>query len=719
MAITWNRINNTGEGATYSYDSDYEALYDSRISVSRDGQTIALVNYTLDTVEITTDGGTTWITTQMPGDDFAADTGCANDGFVVLAGFDSMWKYNWDTESWENIFYDGGFETVSCSETGQYLVTISWDADQVYYSNDYGASWTEAGTYYATSGGTAISKDGSVMMYTNKIFGGVNVFEIYASYNYGENWAKIYSDPIIMDEGRWIAMDDDGINIVVIFDYPDTGIFSTDGGANWTSKNVVTIIPPSTRICSSYSGAIDLSYDGTAIVFSHWTEGIWTSNDFGDSWTKRYPTLAASDPAWGVDSCVYENYWRWYGAQFIGTSNTDILIINERYGSLDLSVTGGVVAPICFSNDLGATWTYDAFYAGSTIPASWGVASDATSSTFLIGSDGNVSNPSISTDSGNTWTNCTVISGSSGLFLDFKNGVAMSSSGLYMALLANFPGWLYLSSNRGTSWNKTFMPGEVETDIIVGTCLGMSYNGSCILVYKYDYTDSPTVHRRYISTDYGVSFTDITASSYYFTSIAMNNDGSFILCSSWSAVYSSSDYGNSFTDITSQIISDTGVSSVRPHGVEVDITGNYLYIPDDNYGFLYSTNGGTTWQKISASELAIIGSEFNGITCSYNGEKVFLSDDNTIIGQLFVSDNYGVEWTSSGSGLEESRTNVFEAIDSNETGSKLIGSTYQYVYLGRMIAGRIKSIAGILFESILKVSNVPISNLKKISGEEN
>ena len=712
MAITWSAVNNN-TAASYSYDSEYEARYDGRISVSRDGQTIALPDSSNARVAATRDGGTTWESIAYPLDFFIYDTACGNNGFIVAVGFEGAWIYDWDTETWTHAYSAEDCETVSCNEDGQYILTVSYTDDMAYYSNDYGETWSVAGAYNG-AGGTAINRNGSVMMYTETIHVHPDNFaQIHASYDYGENWAQIWTDPTNTGAARQIAMDDDGTNIVLIYDNPETGMFSTDGGANWIAKDIVPVL---SYPCSSYSAAVDLSCDGTAIVLTHWVNGVWTSDDFGDTWTRSYPTLASDSSWWVITTCVSGGmYWKWYGAQFIGTSNTNIFVINETYEILDLAVTGGVTMPICYSSDLGATWTYDAYYAGWTVLASWGVASDSTGSIFLIGSNGNAEYPCKSIDSGNTWTNLTVESGSSGEYHDFEWGVAMSSNGVYMALLTYLYGWLYMSSNTGISWNKIIMPGIDESNQGYGTIIRMSYDGSCILVTRLNRIGVTFTPMRYISTNYGVSFTDITASSYSFNSAAMNENGSFILTGTYNAIYSSTNYGSSFTNITSQIKTDTGVANVNPTKIEIDITGTYLYMPDSISGFLYSANGGTLWQKISGSQLAIIGTGFNDATSSYDGTKVFITDYNSETGQVYVSNDYGVTWASD-EGLQSGN---FRRIDSNEAGSKLISSTDYYVYLGRTIAGRIKSISGIMIENINKVMTIPIDNLKKISGEEN
>ena len=250
------------------------------------------------------------------------------------------------------------------------------------------------------------------------------------------------------------------------------------------------------------------------------------------------------------------------------------------------------------------------------------VTASSTGQYILIGL--NSSNPRLSTDFGATFN---LISSNV-----CKKGVAMSLSGQYM-LGAQENGELYVSNNYGASFTGRY-GNRAWNDVTV------SGTGQ----YMYAAADG-YVH---MSSNYGVTWSQISFNRTSFTSISSNNIGSnFWVSAASDGAYKNVNYGanNAFFGITSGSYSS-----------KIDGWGNYAFsIPNFNQTFIQRIDGfapttintGYTYQ----SGIAINSAWQNGLNA---GGVVALGADVN----LHVStDGYGTNFQTTS--LSANVTNVF------------------------------------------------------------
>jgi len=711
MDIIWTQqqIETFGEHAN---GGDYEAYY-INFAISHDGLSIIIGDLIYGCI-ISRDGGATWVLAPIPEEISAIypeSVLAANGGFIAMVGSEALfYVYNWDTSSWDSYSIAGVTRSSwysACSLDGQYIAIgyggevsgLSYINRGVYQSDDYGQTWvrtllTDNDIIYAIG----MSEDGATILASVYIASDPST-NIYASYNYGDSFSIVWSE-ISPTEGNIYSLDVDssGLNMVAFFGVPNNCLVSSDGGTSWARKAIGSFL---------YDDYLEgsISRDGTRLIFAHYTYGVWVSSDFGDTWTEVFPAY----PAGRISG--------WKGAQFDGASNTNIAFVNiNTFGGAGET---SVISPICMSYDFGVTWDYVPPYAGWQTMAEWSVATDATGDILLAASGGGAVNPYMSHDSGATWVACNTISGSSGENINYASA-SISTDGNYMLLL-HYLSRLFTSSNSGASWNEASLPGidPVTAPIENGIFSAMSSDGK-YMVACFRYYSGGFVYLYFISKNYGVDWQTMTT-PVNFTMFAIDETGALMVGATTTAVYTSTDYGDSFINVTADILAQTGVT-IHPSFLEISSEetedGSCIYIADSSVGLVYSTTGGTVWIKLDPSQYAIIGSNFGDITSSYNGASLFFTNKGSTTGEVFISTDYAIGWVSS-IGLTNNSNNIFLKIDSNESGVKLIGSTYQYVYYGLYSKGRIKSIAGILLENIAKVGGISIDDLKKISGEEN
>ena len=712
--IRWTRIENLG--VTTGSLADFLATY-SNLAVSRDGNTMTVCDYFHDTLIVSIDGGANWEKLQLPilsGAYFGpVGSVAANDNYVACFSDDNYCvKYDFDTSSWTTLPFpdagENGTGYVAYSEDAQHIISIYSAADYtIGISNDYGASWSTFSEPDKYIDGVAVNKTGTTMYATAHIGSPTWLADIYASYDYGENWSIINANIDISTTStiRWVSTDDSGSKIVAIPQTPGTGWFSEDSGDSWVEKEVV---PAGDLGASSDGGSLDLSTDGTSIVFVHWYCGAWTCPDFGDTWTERFPGSVARST-------------NWQGAQFIGTSNSNIMVINTLV--FDPDDTGGILYPVCMSSDLGATWNYNAIYADFDITTQWLTASDKDGNNLLLANNNtdidSVESILISHNRGTSWVYCALP-----VHSDTYMGLQISETGQYMIAISYLYGRIVFSNNSGVTWSRIYPPGvDVEIpDTLTGYGIGvgvwMSKTGQYILISRRNWEGS-LVYRGYVSKDYGATWASVGSPVSGTSLKSINGDGSLMIAYSTSSLNISTDYSDSWSDVYSTVKTASGASTFTIRKACCDYNSNIYVLArtDATYSCMVSTDSGTSWQK--KGTLADY-TQWNDIVATYDNGIIFAPANDVTDRDVSLSLDSGIIWENV-LDLTFSKTYKdieFYDIDTNETGNRLITSTEAFAYIG-IIGGRIKSIAGILFENISKVGRTPIANLKKISGEEN
>lgn len=163
------------------------------------------------------------------------------------------------------------------SDNGQYMI-VSTYGDRIYRSTNYGAAWSEiqpAGDNDKAWRTVSYSGDGQYAL------AGVYSLRLYLSDDYGATWAEV--QPAGDFDQNWVAtsISDDGEYMMAAV-YNGSNYLSDDNGSSWSQNNMI----------GGYS------HTGTAISSSGVHQyvvktygGLYDSEDTGDTWEQKYPTL--------------------------------------------------------------------------------------------------------------------------------------------------------------------------------------------------------------------------------------------------------------------------------------------------------------------------------------------------------------------------------------------------------------------------------------------
>ena len=138
-----------------------------------------------------------------------------------------------------------------------------------------------------------------------------------------------------------------------------------------------------------------------------------------------------------------------------------------------------------------------------------------------------------------------------------------------------------------------------------------------------------------VSSNGGVTWTAIsppTADDCF--DVAMSANGSYMYYASYGGgLFRSTDYGVTFTQLTT--------APLTVPCIACDSTGQKIYCPNDNTGDLYVSNDYGATFTLTAS----LGIEYYGIICSANGQYVYTYYPLDGSPNVHVSTNYGVSFT--------------------------------------------------------------------------
>lgn len=240
-----------------------------------------------------------------------------------------------------------------------------------------------------------------------------------------------------------------------------------------------------------------LNYDGKYQIIGQYGGYLYSSSDYGSTWTKN------NAPS----------------GQWIASA------INKT-GQYQLAANGSVY----ISRDYGVTWNII-----PGISASWNIAINANGQYQAI--TDNAGDICISSDYGETWSS---IPSSSKQWW----GINISDDGKYMLACAQGD-YIYSSSDYGSTWTPDYS--------LSATWYWCSMSGSGqyrLAVTDYSAMSFPGDGKVYISRDYGANWNsvinaDLTGKPWWLC--GMDKSGRFMMVGSGHEVYSSWDYGISWT----------------------------------------------------------------------------------------------------------------------------------------------------------------------------
>ena len=297
---------------------------------------------------------------------------------------------------------------------------------------------------------------------------------------------------------------------------------------------------------------ITSSNDGQ-YIFACGNDGIWTSTDYGQSWTetwtqnKDFRGIQCSANGQTVACCLgYYNadnlhYSSNYGATF--TFNTSGYSMVSSINHMDMDKSGKYL--IGGSTSTGGGWT--GYWKGTGGPSA--SVADATNGWQNFYHNSGTYN----------WTTC-----------------SMSYNGQYMLIVLAASTKIYISSDYGSTWTLKKTLGNTPYSSLVDTrnTSAMSETGQ-YMVYADEYNGI------WLSTDYGNTWNQKYnhPTTVMWIGSAMSSDGSYIVACGYNEyVYVSTDYGENWEQLT-----DFGIKSWRKMAINAS---NEVYLTEYN-GKLY------------------------------------------------------------------------------------------------------------------------------------
>jgi len=224
-------------------------------------------------------------------------------------------------------------------------------------------------------------------------------------------WSERYTDA----PWQGVAMSSDGSRLVSV---PGGGLAVTsgDGGKTWTDRPFAPDPVQPDKIMPLAWYAVATSSNGRKLVGAT-SSGLYTSADYGVTWTRRMPTNESTDELW-----------------YRVASSAD----GSRLVAIKVTPDNGYLYT---STDSGVSWTMRGTPRGYASVAS---SADGTKLVAVV-VDGHIYT---SADSGNTWTE----RGRSLGAMQWR-AVASSSTGGKLVAVA-YEGAIYTSADSGSTWTQ-------------------------------------------------------------------------------------------------------------------------------------------------------------------------------------------------------------------------------------------------------------------------
>ena len=199
-------------------------------------------------------------------------------------------------------------------------------------------------------------------------------------------------------------------------------------------------------------------------------------------------------------------------------------------------------------------------------------------------------------------------------------GVAIDYTGTHL-FAAQDPGGLYVSSNRGATWQLA--QSGIPTNAYF-------FDVACSSSGQYVITSTSTA--TFLSSNFGASWSTTTVGSAI--AVGTSGSGSIIAALKSTAVQVSTDFGNTFASIGSPL-------TVSPDGIAVSTNGTIIVVSYRYQGVYTATLIGGTWTWSSSATL--LSSNYD-VPVAYGGGYFYASTGSTI----YKSPD-GITWTATGS----------------------------------------------------------------------
>ena len=523
--------------------------------------------------------------------------GIFNNGDVFDSGMDGL-----STDRYTNFFtsestshtFVGGTASVpllAMSNDGKYVLCTAYGGvSPIFLSTNYGVSFTDISNSFLT--GTkanrfqcTISPNGKYMFSTG------NSASAYYSTDYGATWAEVTNAA-----GRMYALSYSGKYVVKCTSETTNNIYiSSNYGSTYT--------PVFTGSSRPYPYFAAMSGTGQVIATcEHTASGVKISKNFGKTWT----TLST-----------------------VGNTFFVAMSASGRY----------IMAGGNLSTDFGDTFTQPAGLPTSYIT---GLSVSATGQYMIIT---NASTSFYSVDYGKTWSN----RGTNGTNGTNGTSVAMTANASFV-MQATSTGIYKYTSLSEVNASSAYIANNVSINKTLNALYSLDVSGSVYVSNNLDMSGSINAYGIFNNGDVFDSGMDGLSTNMYtnfFTSesrsrtyagtgapnVSMSNDGKYILSIYYTGeAYLSTNYGVSFTDISNS----TGNQGNR-FPVSVSATGKYMFSPGNSTPSYYSTDYGATWAiDLSAGRMAAM---------SYSGKYIVKCPPDNVY-TIKLSSNYGATYTT-------------------------------------------------------------------------
>jgi hypothetical protein len=511
------------------------------------------------------------------------------------------------------------------SGSGQYqLVGISNPSSALYVSSNYGQTWSA--TSY-TIGASAFGRNSCLSnngQYQFNVQAGSGTGRIAVSSNYGTTFANS-SAP----SGEWHGVCCSSTGQYVSACSAGGYIWnSINYGGTWTQSS--SILASWVAMCCSTSGQYQM-----AVI--NGTGAIYYSTNYGVNWT----VSNAPAVSWGFISCTSTG-------QYVIATSGSYIYYSANYGVTWSQSTSIFASWQACAISQNGVYTLACVSSGAVYSSLLSNVALATNGTVGIG----VTNPQYSLDVLGTtqlrgvtfgqpdvnplpsnaytslaqqWNVMSVLSSSSNWY-----GCEVSATGQYQTAIingANSGNNIYYSSNYGATWS-------LATGFLANAAyiwMGMSGTG------QYQLTSINTASTAlYVSSNYGQTW---SATSYTIGAGAAGRSS----CISYDGQYQFNVQGGGSIAVSSNYgatFANAAVSTGSWNGVCCSSSGQYVTACIYGGNIFYSTNYGVAWTACTG----LSNTNWSQMCCSASGQYQMVTVQS---GSIWYSSNYGVNWTVS------------------------------------------------------------------------
>jgi photosystem II stability/assembly factor-like uncharacterized protein len=606
---------------TASYDFD-------KVICDETGQYMTALTYDPNenkAVYVSRDYGVTWDESFIVANTNLTDIACDSSGqnIVLATSSGKIYRSTNYGDSFQILTNSptADWNAITSNSTGQYLIAGQVNGDQaIYYSNNYGASWTQS-TVAQNTWIQVLSNTTGQYVYAYGTNNDASGYLLYRSDDFGASFANLgslgYQTRGASITLTYMTCDSTGQNVVV--GTGSNGIFrSTDYGVSWTSNSIAPID------ANQNYNTVSSDKTGQYLVASDYNNKyVYASTNYGETWNQQgtpntnvggnFKVLITPDSNYMYVMIVSQGF-------YINTSppsppaewirETE----NNYYTRFVCDSSGRFIAGVYYgtiytSFDYGQHWSSgrdDFDYIND-------IACDSTGK-YIVLATNNSEVLYRSTNYGKTFSEI-IMPVSSGWL-----SITSDASG-HNLVAGQYGSDMYYSTDSGTTWTQSNVESPLPTRF---TSVVSSYNGEHVIAAGFnDDTSDTTI---YTSADYGANFTNWNpiSSGVIINQLACDSTGQYVVAAATtSGVYRSTNYGVSWT-LTSAHIPNHDYRNIAS-----DATGQYLVVADSiNHITYISEDNGTTWVLQNTPGTNISSENNTAVRISSDGQYAYSTTIN-------------------------------------------------------------------------------------------